>query len=94
MLLGIDLIKCLCDTEEEIGVKFVRWNDSSDSLIKFMNDFCQGYKHVCGYSLPQNNYFLVDIPLNGAIPDILFEHSDIIKGKPYVSRIYGYLVSE
>jgi hypothetical protein len=82
------LIIALCDTEDEVN-KFVHFNQR-ESLVRYMQDFTFGYKHVCGTPKPNANYLMCDVQLDGAVPDLMFEH----KSKRYTSYFYGYQMEE
>jgi hypothetical protein len=37
---------------------------------------------------------MLDVQLDGIVPDLLFEHKRRVKGKDYTERFYGYLMEE
>lgn len=83
------LIISLCDMTEDLN-KFVQMNDRDDSLVDYMEDFTIGYRLICGDPTPCHLYLLVDMPLNGLVPELMFEHKDA-KASQY---FYGYRIDE
>ena len=82
------LIIALCDTDEEVN-KFVHFNQR-ESIVRFMQDFCMGYKHICGTPRQNANYLMVDVQLDGAVPDLMFEH----RSRNHIDHMYGYIMEE
>lgn len=92
IMLSSKLIVALCDTDEEVN-KFVHFNQRED-LVRYMEHFTMGYKHVCGTPQKDGTYLMVDTELSGLVPDILFEHTQKVNGHVRVHRFYGYLMEE
>lgn len=90
-MLSSKLLIALCDTDE--GCRFVYFNQI-DSLVRYMKDFRLGFDHVCGTLKPNESYLMLDVQLDGIVPDLLFEHKRRVKGKDYTERFYGYLMEE
>ena len=90
-MLASSLIIALCATEEEVN-KFVHADGSS--LVKYMEHFCLGYRHMCGTPRIDGTYLMVDTELNGLVPDLLFENTTRVKGRAHTSRFFGYLIED
>lgn len=91
-MLSSKLIIALCDTDEEVN-KFVHFNER-ESLVKYMEHFAFGYRHVCGTPELGGSYLMTDVELNGIVPDVLFEHHSKVNGRPQTSRFFGYLMED
>jgi hypothetical protein len=90
-MLSSRLIVALCDTYDD-SVKFVHFNQGN-SLIGYMEQYREGFKHVCGQPKSGEKYLVIDCELTGIVPDVLFEHTFKDK-KAKTLRYYAYHIED